>query len=796
MGTPTIPNILYVPLAEENQISIWWSPPSSGTPLSYRITLNPGSIIQTIPGTWQEYTFSGLVAGTEYTATIAATNDGSTYGPVATFFPVTPDGIPLAPPQNASAIPSGSNAIFITWSPPAVLPASPIDAYVITGTSTSPNVSTITYTQPTSGGTSALIQNITPGVAYTFTIQAVNDVGFSPLATTNSVLVSATESYGIPDWAVPTFANINAGGNNFRNIFNCIACDTQNNIYIAGQCFNSTLNLFNYHSTLGNGIISTTTAGVFVSTGIGTITNPFTYIIKYTSSGNVSWFTPIQPLGNFSARPSGLITDNNNNVYISHEIAQTNGFRYYNAQIPGLSGRISTGTLYGTIFLSNTTSAESVLAKYNSDGVVQWVTPISGLETQTSQQRNSLVADSQNNIYSLFYSSNFTSTIFNSAAGVTAGGIIRHSTVARLVGELDTTWANQNILAKYDTDGQFQWATKSPCYFQANQQTLAIDSNDNVFMGANLSTPSTVVFNYAGISSGIISTSIYGRILKDSRQVGLDGLVIKYNSNGQAQWIIQQNCSTANTSFPPRAIATDIYGNLFTAGQQNTNAPLVTFRSFQRVTNDLYISTVSSAVINNTFNFVAKYDSNGQFITLAGQHPTGGVVSQDGFPNLMTDYNGNVYYVLNDSTTQAGAAASLFDFLSKDSDNFVTYKQYGRVAYPFIPSGTYGVGIRKFNTNLETQYYIRLSNTPLTLSTSVTASNICIDRNNYLYIAGNAIVSSLLGVPTQSSIPLPQWNGVAGGPYSWTTTTIIPATVSISSIITSTTTYSVLVKYK
>jgi hypothetical protein len=793
MGTPTIPNIRLVPLAEDSQITVWWEPPSSGTPLSYRLTLNPGNVIVTgVPGTQQEYTFGSLVNGTEYTVTIDATNDGSTYGPAATFSPSTPGGAPLAPPQNAFATPVGSNAISIVWSPPSVLHNSPIDSYILSGQSDDPNVPTISYTQPASGGTSALITGVNPTAVYRFTIQAVNDVGFSPGVSTNSV--SLTQSYGIPDWAVPSFANINAGGNNFRNIFNCITSDTQNNIYVAGQCYGSTLNLFNYYSTLGNGTISTTTAGVFVSTGLTFTTAPFTYIVKYTSSGNVVWFAPILPNANNGTRASGLITDNNNNVYISHEInfGGGNSWTYFNAQVPGLSGRISTGTVYGRLFQSNTTSFDTVLAKYNSDGAVQWITLTGGLETQGAQQRNSLVSDSQNNVYSLIYSSNFTSTIFNNAAGVT-GGVIRHSTVARLVGESNTTWANQTILMKYDTNGQFQWATKSPCYFAANVMALAIDSNDNLFMGANLSTPSTVVFNYAGISSGVVSTSIFGRMLKDSTQIGLDGLVIKYNSNGQAQWVVQQNVSTLNISIAPRTITTDIYGNLYTlAATSNASQTNISVNSFQRVTNDLYISTVSSASITLSLFHIIKYDSNGQFVTCAGQTNTGATtLNQSG--TLLTDYMGNVYNVSNDSTTTGNSATIMRDYESKDSNNKVNYKEWGGGSVVTIPIYT---TIRKMNNNLETQYAFSFSNFPYFSTTVLTTSNICIDRNNYLYFAGVAAVSSLTGVTVQSSIPLPQWNGVAGGPYSFRSATNTPATVSISSIITSTTTYSVLIKYK
>jgi hypothetical protein len=791
MGTPTIPNIRLVPLAEDSQITVWWEPPSSGTPLSYRLTLNPGNVVVTTPGTWQEYTFRSLVNGTEYTVTIDATNDGSTYGPAATFFPSTPGGAPLAAPQNAFATPAGSNAISIVWSAPSVLPNSPIDSYILTGQSDDPNVPTISYTQPASGGTSALITGVSPTAVYGFTIQAVNDVGVSPAVSTNSV--SLTQSYGIPDWAVPSFANINAGGNNFRNIFNCITSDTQNNIYVAGQCFNSTLNLFNYYSTLGNGTISTTYGALFVSSATTTATAAFTYIAKYTSSGQVAWFTPILTTGSSSCRPSGLITDNNNNIYISHEINGGFNFAYFNAQIPVLGGRISTGTQYGRLFLSNTTNADMVLAKYNSAGVVQWVTLMGGIEQQFGEQRNSLVTDSQNNVYSLIYSSNFTSTIFNSAAGVTSGGIIRHSTVARLVGEQDTTWANQTILAKYDTNGQFQWATKSPCYFQANVMALAIDSNDNVFMGANLSTPSTVVFNYAGISSGIISTSIFGRMLKDSTQASLDGLVIKYNSNGQAQWVVQQNVSAPNISIAPRTITTDIYGNLYTlAATSNVSLTTIRFNSFQRVTDDLYISTVSSAIVLASLFHIIKYDSNGQFVTCAAQANTGSTTqAQSG--TLLTDYMGNVYNVSNDSTPSGSSATIMRDYESKDSNNIVNYKEWGAPGFPTTPVCT---TIRKMNNNLETQYAFSFSNFPSFNTMFIATSNICIDRNNYLYFASVASVSSLTGVTVQSSIPLPQWNGVAGGPYSFRVTTNTPATVSISSIITSTTTYSLLIKYK
>ena len=255
---------------------------------------------------------------------------------------------------------------------------------------------------------------------------------------------------------------------------------------------------------------------------------------------------------------------------------------------------------------------------------------------------------------------------------------------------------------------------------------------------------------------------------------------------------MQQSVPALSASIPPRIIATDIYGNLFSlhSGGAAVVAASLRFNSFQRVTNDLYISTVSSAIVTNNNIYVAKYNSSGQFITCAGQLAT---VSFSGGQNqsMMTDYNGNVYYATNDSAT--GTFYTLRDFMSTISiTNNVTFKDYMQTPIYSLFTTT----LRKMNNNLETQYVVQLSNQPTTASTIISASNICIDRNNYIYIAGTATVSSLLSTPIQSSIPLPQWSGVAGGPYSWPTITTSPATVSISSIITSTTTYSFLIKYK
>jgi hypothetical protein len=787
MGTPTIPNIRVDSLVEDSQVTVWWAPPSTGFPLSYRLTLNPGSLVYSVPGTWQQYLFRGLTNGTQYIVTIQATNDGSTYGPIATFNPFVPDGVPTIPPQNATALPVGSNGIQITWSPPAIAPLSPIRCYLLTGQSADPSVSTLTYTQPASGGTSVVIPNVNTSAIYTFTIRAVNDVGISPATTTNPV--AFTQSYGIPDWAVSNFANINAGGNNFRNFHCGIACDTQNNIYIVGQCSHSTLNLFNYHSTLGNGTISTTRAGIFISTGLVYTTAFFTYVVKYTSSGQVAWFAPILNGGNNSARPSGICTDRGNNVYISYEIAGGLQYRLYNAQVPGTSGFISTGTEYGRF---SPPSIDVALVKYNSNGIIQWATLNGGgIDSQFSEQRNSIVTDSQCNVYSLFYSSNFSSTLLYSATGV-INGIIQLSTVARFMGDADPILAHQSIFTKHDSNGQFQWAIESPLYYQANHFTLAIDSNDNIFLPTNLSSPSTVVYSYAGISSGIISTSIFGRLLKGSNQFGLDGLVIKYNSNGQAQWVVQQNTSTVNTSVPPRTIATDIYGNLYTLNTTpNSTSIFMTYNSFLRVTNDLYISTVSSASVTGNYFYIGKYDSNGQFVTCAAQS-IGSGVSLNNSGTLMTDYLGNVYSITNDSTN-AGFGYIMRDYYNKDSNNNVNFKEWGGISMTSFGLCT---TLRKMNNNLETQYGISFSNLPYLSTTFITTSNMCIDRNNYVYIAGTAQVSSLIDVPVQSSLPLPLWNGVPGGPYSVRTNTNNPGTVSISSIITSTTTYSFLMKYK
>ena len=70
VGSPTITMVT----PGENFISLQWSPPSEGSPLSYTITWTASSVTSSalLPSTARNYTIRGLDSNTAYSGTVEA----------------------------------------------------------------------------------------------------------------------------------------------------------------------------------------------------------------------------------------------------------------------------------------------------------------------------------------------------------------------------------------------------------------------------------------------------------------------------------------------------------------------------------------------------------------------------------------------------------------------------------------------------------------------------------------------------------------------------------------------------
>jgi hypothetical protein len=155
--------------------TVTWSPPASdgGAAItSYTATSSPGGLTSTVSGSATSAVVSGLTLGTTYTFTVTATNVNGTGPASAPSNQVTAITVPSAP-TNVTAT-AGNGSAAVSWSAPSNNGGSAITGYVVTpyigGVAGTP----VTFMQP---NLMEVVQGLTNGTTYTFTVKAVNAAG-------------------------------------------------------------------------------------------------------------------------------------------------------------------------------------------------------------------------------------------------------------------------------------------------------------------------------------------------------------------------------------------------------------------------------------------------------------------------------------------------------------------------------------------------------------------------------------------------------------------------------------------
>jgi hypothetical protein len=245
------------------------------------------------------------------------------------------------------------------------------------------------------------------------------------------------------------------------------------------------------------------------STGIGTFADYAT--IKYNSAGVQQWVARYNGPGNFFDEPADLAIDDAGNVYVT-----------------GRSAGTGANDDYATI-------------KYNSAGVLQWVSRYNGPGDSTDAA-TSLAVDEDGNVY-----------VTGLSAGI--GSVLDYATI------------------KYNASGVIQWVTRYNGPGNANDRATAlVIDNDFVYVTGN-STGDGTNLDYATIkhdlTTGVIvwvsryngagndrdvansltvdnagNVYVTGTIISGFDPSGdpfplelFDWATIKYNSVGAAQWV-------------------------------------------------------------------------------------------------------------------------------------------------------------------------------------------------------------------------------------------------------------------
>ncbi|MDD4937412.1 MAG: hypothetical protein PHX34_00110 [Candidatus Shapirobacteria bacterium] len=373
-------------------------------------------------------------------------------------------------------------------------------------------------------------------------------------------LISATP--GDVNWVKSTGVGTSAG-----SYFYGVTSDNNDNIYTVGQISSTKSFVFGNQTINGGG------------SGNNAV------IVKYNSSGDVSWAKSTGVGTGAYSIFNDVAVDSNDNIYAVGEIG----------------GTLAPITFDDQAILGGYVDQNTVIVKYNSSGNVQWAKSTSSGASNNSKFRG-VAVDSNDNIY---------------AVGMIYGG------ASFTFGDQTVNGSNVTynpIIVKYNSSGAVQWArsvTQGPnnSYFNS----VTIDRSGNIYAVGNIYSTSTFTFGNQTVNGGYNS--------------GYNGVVVKYNSSGEVQWAKSTATGTSITSYFYGA-ATNNDGNIYVVGQTFGGTKPVIFGD----------ETVTGGYNGSDYNpIIVEYNSVGK---VAWVKSTGvGSSSPSYFADVFTDSKGNPYAV-------------------------------------------------------------------------------------------------------------------------------------------------------
>ncbi len=284
------------------------------------------------------------------------------------------------------------------------------------------------------------------------------------------------------------------------------------------------------------------------------------YLSKYTNEGQFLWAKNFGGSGDDKGK--AIVVDKNGNSYITGYFSSTGQFGSVN-------------------LVSSNSSNDIFIVKVNSEGTVLWATKAGG--TREDRGRG-IVLDGTGNLF-------ITGTITQSATFNTTN--------------VSVAGVNSLFVAKYDTNGVFQWVRASGgCCDTTRGNAISVDNSGNVYIAGYFMANTTIGGN---------SLTSFG---------AADIFVTKYDSNGNNLWVRQAGGPYEDMAY---SCAYDkIKDQLYVTGQIDDHG---------------YFGSIYVGAAGNRDVFVASYDPNGNEIFAR----PGGGNQRDAGQSITYDTLGNIY---------------------------------------------------------------------------------------------------------------------------------------------------------
>jgi hypothetical protein len=327
------------------------------------------------------------------------------------------------------------------------------------------------------------------------------------------------------------------------------------------------------------------------------------FLAKYSSPGHLEWV--VQAGGTQDERMQAMDIDSANNVYITGRFTDTATFASANKTTRTVTG-------YGqTIFL----------ARYSAAGILDWV--ITGTSPQDGEINfgSGVAVDSATG--SLYLGALGQENIVFTSANATT------DTVAGV-------WTWHMVLARFTTDGVFQWGVTNQSSPNSVPSEVTVDKNGDAYLTGSLEDSTT----FESRDGNNITVTGFSPA-QTTGDYPIDGFLVKYNQQGDVKWVNHFGGYWATGT----ALAVDLYGQITVVGAVgNVNGSASEMQTIVTSQPGMPNINLGSGTLTDPFNrdeFYATWNAAGQLIRAArtgngaNQESTGIAFSAKGGLNVV-----------------------------------------------------------------------------------------------------------------------------------------------------------------
>lgn len=307
-------------------------------------------------------------------------------------------------------------------------------------------------------------------------------------------------------------------------------------------------------------------------------------VLASDTSSEVDWVKSLIGGPYYSAQFLGVTSDKNGNIYAVGFVNSKESSHF---------------TLtYGDKTINSTYNQNGVIVKYNSSGEVNWVK--TGVGTSTISSFDDVATDNDGNIY-------IVGSVLNTKA-----------TFKEDRGKF--TLDSNAVIVKYNSSGNVLW-TKSVTDSLANSlfKGIAVDKNGNIYAVGYVSQKGSYTFGNQTIKVDY---------------PGYNGVVVKYNSSGEAQWVKSTN-TRIFSMFEDVTVGRD--NSIYVVGNFSHSGSIESINFGKQIVTGGYNGYNSSNAL------IIKYNDSGEVDW--ARSTAAGTSNTTRFFGVATNNNGNIYAV-------------------------------------------------------------------------------------------------------------------------------------------------------